>query len=268
MLDTLIPSEPAPTRTPALSPPTQPLQTRLIVKCLVLAAVVMFVAECLRIFVGSNFHDVVPGKCYRSAQPTAQFLETAHNAYGIRSIVNLRDENEDAPWYQQEKHAAERLGVTLLNAGLSSKEQPPDVDFHTFVQAMKDAPEPILIHCANGNDRTGLAAAVYLMMRTKTPMPEARGHLSLRYGHFAVGKALCLHRILDSYEAWLQDNGWEHSADRFYYWGMNVYRQEVIRRFDRPAPSASDGESQPVRVRSGLVNSASDAGREKRPPAS
>jgi protein tyrosine phosphatase (PTP) superfamily phosphohydrolase (DUF442 family) len=199
----------------------------LVVKCALCALFVMLVAECLRIFVGSNFNDVVAGKCYRCAQPTAPFLARVHGKYAIRSMVNLRDENEDAPWYQEEKQAAERLGIVLLNAGLSSKEQPPDEDFHKFVQTMRDAPEPILIHCANGNDRTGLASAVYLMMRTKTPMAEARRHLSLRYGHFAIGKPLCLHRILDSYEAWL--DGREHNAEHFYYWGMNVYHQEVVK---------------------------------------
>src|SRR5262249_25398199 len=128
-----------------------PSRIRLILKIVLSALLVMFVAECLRIFVGSNFHTVVPGKCYRSAQPTAAFLENVHRTHGICTIINLRDENEDEPWYREEKHAALRLNLKLFNAGLSSKEQPPEVDFHTFVRAMKDAPEPILIHCANGN---------------------------------------------------------------------------------------------------------------------
>jgi protein tyrosine phosphatase (PTP) superfamily phosphohydrolase (DUF442 family) len=201
---------------------------RILLKAIAFAVIVMFVAECLRIFAGGNFYSVVPNKCFRSAQPTPAFLENAQRSYGIRSIVNLRDENDDEPWYQQEKQAAQRLGLQLINAGLSSKEQPPDEDFHKFVQAMKDAPEPILIHCANGNDRTGLASAVYLLMRTNTPMKQARGQLSLRYGHIAWSKASCLHRILDSYEAWLQQTGKEHNADHFYFWGMNVYRMEVL----------------------------------------
>jgi protein tyrosine phosphatase (PTP) superfamily phosphohydrolase (DUF442 family) len=218
---------------PATMPASLPRQAasrgRLIVKIAGAAVVVMFVAECLRIFVGSNFHTVVPGKCYRSAQPTASFLESVQRTYGVCTIINLRDENEDEAWYQQEKHAAQRLNLKLVNAGLSSKEQPPEVDFHTFVRAMKDSPEPILIHCANGNDRTGLASAVYLMMRTDASVAQARGHLSLRYGHIAWSKASCLHRILDNYESWLGEVGKTHSADNFYYWGMNVYRQEAPR---------------------------------------
>jgi protein tyrosine phosphatase (PTP) superfamily phosphohydrolase (DUF442 family) len=200
-----------------------------LLKCIVLATLVMFLAEVLRIFAGSNYACVVPGRCYRSAQPTAQSLEAAKRAYGIRTIVNLRAENEGDAWYQEEKKATQDLGLILVNAGLSSYEQPPAEDFALFVQAMKDAQEPILIHCANGNDRSGLASAVFLLMRTDTSFADARGQLSLRYGHFAFTRASCLQRILDGYEAWLNANAWEHTGDRFFHWGTQVFRPETPR---------------------------------------
>jgi len=200
----------------------------LLIRCAGAAAFVMFVAECLRVFVGSNFHSVVPGRCYRAGQPTAQFLENVHRTHGIRTIINLRDKNETEPWYQAEELAANRLGLTLVNAGLSSKEQPPEEDFLRFVKAVKNAKDPVLIHCANGNDRTGLASAVYLMMHTDTPMAEARGQLGLRYGHIAWSKASCLSRILDGYENWLAETGKVHNADHFYYWAEHNYRPEVL----------------------------------------
>jgi protein tyrosine phosphatase (PTP) superfamily phosphohydrolase (DUF442 family) len=230
MLNTLTPAKTAPGPLPSFRLKGLRLSKTAMAKGMALAVVAMFVAECLRIFVGSNFNNVVVGKCYRSGQPTAAFLETVQRTHGIRSIVNLRDENIDAPWYQEEKSAAERLGIQLINAGLASTEQPPEEDFHKFVTAMRDAPEPVLIHCANGNDRTGLASAVYLLMRTDTPMKEARGQLSLRYGHISWSKAACLGRILDSYENWLAATGKVHSADHFYQWGITEYRQEAIKK--------------------------------------
>ena len=129
--------------------------------------------------------------------------------------------------FRKNPAAAKRLGLELRGAGLSSKEQAPVKDFRVFVQAMKDAKEPVLIHCANGNDRSGLASAVYLLMRTDTPISVARRQLSIRYGHFAVGYPLCLHRVLDNYESWL--NGRPHTPEHFYYWGMNVYQPEVVK---------------------------------------
>jgi len=215
---------------PAGAPvPQRPFsRTRMLIKGTCVAALVIFVAECLRIFVGSNFHTVVPGKCYRSAQPTPSFLESVKRSHGICTVINLRDENPEE-WYRNEKKATENLKIKLRDAGLSSKEQPPEIDFHRFVKHMKEAQEPILIHCANGNDRSGLASAVYLILRTDTSLKDARGHLSLRYGHFAWTKASCLHRILDGYEGWLSETGKTHQPDHFYFWAMNVYRQEDAR---------------------------------------
>lgn len=206
--------------------PVKRLRTGIIVKSIVLAAVVMLVAETSRIFLGPNFFTVVPGRCYRAAQPNARFLENAQRHYGIRAIFNLRDENDLEPWYNEEKQTAERLGIQLVNAGLATREQPPEHDFHRLVLSMHACPEPMVIHCANGNDRTGLASALYLLLRTPTPLPEARKQLSLRYGHFAIGKTLCLHRILDGYENWLHDTRQDHTSERLCWWAVNVYRPE------------------------------------------
>lgn len=228
MLDTFVMPELAPKCTMGPPLPRKQSRIRLLAKCLALAGFILLLTECLRIFAGSNFHDVVAGKCYRSAQPTPQFLENAQRLYGIRTIVNLRDENEDEIWYQQEKQASERLNLNLINAGLSSREQAPAVDFRKFVQVMKVAEEPILIHCANGNDRSGLASAIYLLMRTDTSIETARHQLSLRFGHIPWTKASCLNRVLDSYVAWLEHHEWEHNADRFHYWGTEIYQAEPV----------------------------------------
>jgi protein tyrosine phosphatase (PTP) superfamily phosphohydrolase (DUF442 family) len=211
----------------------QKLKTKAILQSLSVALFVMFLAECCRIFLGMNCHCVVEGKCYRSAQPTAQFIESMHRTEGIKSILNLRDENDDELWYQREKETAERLGIQLFNAGLCSCEQVSEFDFWRFVRAARDCPEPVLIHCANGNDRTGQASVIYLLIRTNTPLPEARRQLSLRYGHIPWSRASCLSRVLDAYENWLDEKNFQHTADHFLDWAEHHYRQEAI--FRRPA---------------------------------
>jgi protein tyrosine phosphatase (PTP) superfamily phosphohydrolase (DUF442 family) len=216
-----------PTSSPPLIPPAKKLpRIRAFVKILVLSLVVLLLAEVLNIYVGSNFRTVIADQCYRSGQPNECFLQEVQRTHGIRSILNLRDENLNQSWYVEEKNAADRLGIKLINAGLSSSEQPPDHEFRRFVEGMEACEPPVLIHCANGNDRSGLAAAIYLMLFTKTPLPEARCQLSLRYGHIAWGKAGCLQRILDSYETWLNENGYQHTADHFRHWAKTEYHQE------------------------------------------
>jgi protein tyrosine phosphatase (PTP) superfamily phosphohydrolase (DUF442 family) len=228
MLDTLATTEPAPLPKRQPAAPPRRARLRLIVRCAFVAGVTMLIAETLRIFVGGNFHAVVPGHCYRSGQPSADFLETVSRTHGIRAIINLRDENEGEPWYDEEKEAAQRLGITLINAGLSGSEMPPAEDFVKFIIALEACPEPMLIHCCNGNDRTGLASALYLLMRTDTPLPEARRQLSLRYGHFRWGKAGCLQRMLDSYEAYLASNKVEHTPGHLHHWACDLYKQEPM----------------------------------------
>jgi protein tyrosine phosphatase (PTP) superfamily phosphohydrolase (DUF442 family) len=201
-------------------------RTRMILKLVGLALLGLVLAEVLNIYVGSNFRTVITDQCYRSGQPDEDFLEELQRTHGIRTILNLRDENLDQAWYVEEKNAADRLGIKLINAGLSSSEQPPEHEFRRFVAGMDACEPPVLIHCANGNDRSGLASAIYLMLHTKMPLCEARCQLSLRYGHIAWGKAGCLQRILDSYETWLGENGFQHHADHFRHWANTEYRQE------------------------------------------
>jgi protein tyrosine/serine phosphatase len=183
----------------------------------------MLVAECLRVFVGANFDCVVPGKCYRASQPSANFLGQVQRTHGIRSIVNLRDENEEDAWYLEEKVAAERLGLALVNAGLNGNEFTPAHEFRKDVKLIDDAPEPMLIHCASGSDRTGLASAVYLLLRTDTPLEIARRQLALRYGHFAWTKKGCLDETLENYAKWLSKHGRQHNRERFLDWVDHVY---------------------------------------------
>ena len=185
----------------------------------------MFVAECLRVFVGSNFATVA-GRCYRSAQPGPMFLENLKRTYGVRSIINLRDENLEDAWYREEKQAAQRLGLNLVDAGLCGLEQTPAEDFRKVVKLIDEAPEPILIHCASGSDRTGLASAIFLLIHTDTPFDQARKQLHLRYGHFPWTKKACLDRTLDSYADWLEANRWEHSREHFLKWVNTVYEAE------------------------------------------
>ena len=47
-------------------------------------------AEAARVFAGSNRHTVIPGRVYRSAQPSADDLREQIETVGIRTVLNLR----------------------------------------------------------------------------------------------------------------------------------------------------------------------------------
>jgi protein tyrosine phosphatase (PTP) superfamily phosphohydrolase (DUF442 family) len=197
-----------------------------LVRAVLLALVLIVGAEVARVAVGSNFHTVVGGRCYRCAQPSADDLPALSRTLGIRSIVNLRG-FDDRPWYGEERAAAERLGIAFADAGIWASSPPTEAEFLNVVRAVDESPEPILIHCQSGSDRSGLASAVFLLLKTDATVEQACGQLGLRFGHNPWGRAACMDRILAGYVAWLARNGWAHSPERFRRWARDDYRREA-----------------------------------------
>jgi protein tyrosine phosphatase (PTP) superfamily phosphohydrolase (DUF442 family) len=207
---------------PVVAPPT-PVRRYPGVRAAALAMLVMLVAEILRVFAGSNFDAVAPGRCYRSAQPTARWLRSLLHTHGIRAVVNLRGDNRGTAWYREEVAAAAGGAVCFRNAGLWTYSEPAADELRVLVAALEEAPEPILIHCASGSDRTGLASALYLLLRTGATPDDARRQLSLRYGHWSWGRAGCQDRVLDHYVRWLADQRLSHAPRHLRHWAYKVY---------------------------------------------
>ncbi|MCJ8517914.1 protein tyrosine/serine phosphatase [Pseudorhizobium tarimense] len=132
-----------------------------------------------------NFHEVIAGELYRSAQPTAAALERYIQSYGIKTVVNLRGESS-RDWYRDEKSVTARLGVNHLDFKMSAgRELTPEESFQ-LISLLRDAPKPILIHCQGGSDRTGLASVMYLQQIANVDEETAEWQLSLLYGHVGV----------------------------------------------------------------------------------
>jgi protein tyrosine phosphatase (PTP) superfamily phosphohydrolase (DUF442 family) len=195
-------------------------------RAVLLALVVVVGAEAARVAVGANFHTVVDGRCYRCAQPSADDLPVLSRTLGIRSIVNLRGFDE-RPWYGEERAATERLGITFVDAGIWASWPPTEAEFLKVVRAVDESPEPMLIHCQSGSDRSGLASAIFLLLKTDATVEQACGQLSLRFGHNPWGRAACMDRILAGYAAWLARHGLAHEPDRFRRWARDDYRRET-----------------------------------------
>ena len=162
---------------------------------------------------GGNFHTVVSGAVYRSAQPSKRDLRKLVPTYGIHTVINLRGDNTD-PWYFQEHETAQELDVKVVDVGLWACQPPPADQFRLLVDTLADAPTAILVHCNSGGDRSGLAAALAILLRSDGTITEARRQLSLYFGHNPFGMASCHERVLDQYEEWLAKNGLKHSPAR------------------------------------------------------
>jgi hypothetical protein len=112
-----------------------------------------------------NFHWVVPGEAARAMQDWAGFLAPFLKKRGIRAIINLRGRNDDLSWWQKETRTAKSLGIDHLDAMLDSRKLPTRAMLMTLIESFDAAPKPFLLKCSGGQDRTSLAAALYLIHR-------------------------------------------------------------------------------------------------------
>jgi protein tyrosine/serine phosphatase len=151
----------------------------------------------------NNFHAIVPGVAYRAAQLDADNIRTYVERHGIRSIVNLRGAHPGDPWYDEEAGAARRHGLALFDFPISGTRILPIERTHELVAVLEQAPLPVLIHCESGADRSGLAAALFLLSNRRTSLAVASSQLSLAYGHFPffLSKTGAMDQTLANYAA-------------------------------------------------------------------
>ncbi len=131
-----------------------------------------------------NVHAVEENKLFRSAQLSSDHLKGLIRDKGIKTMINLRGANPQAPWYRDELEAATNLGVHYVSLPLSANEEPDDTTLKTLIDTMRQAVNPTLIHCEGGADRSGLASALYRLVVTGDTPEQAARQLSFRYGHF------------------------------------------------------------------------------------
>ena len=137
-------------------------------------------------YLTGNFHEVIAGELYRSAQPTASQIAGWQDRYGIRTIVNLRGPNPGRGWYEAELAEAKARGISVVDVGISAKHELDDKVVEHLLDTFASAERPILIHCSSGADRSGLASALYLAAIAKSTEAAAEAQLSLYYGHIPL----------------------------------------------------------------------------------
>lgn len=131
-----------------------------------------------------NFDIVEDGKFYRSAQLFPGELEDVIKKYGIKQVISLRGLPKNSYWTPGEIAVTEKMGVKLTALGWTTDYFPKTEDLRSFAKALRDGPYPILVHCRQGSDRTGLASALYAWEYMGLEKEEAiNEQLSFRYYH-------------------------------------------------------------------------------------
>lgn len=126
-----------------------------------------------------RFIEVVNGALYRSRQPTTKDLQHLVRIYGIKSLIVVRK----SVMKHEARFAKEmKLGLLHLKLRHALPSQEMVDDFLSFVQDKNN--QPILLHCRQGKDRTGLFAALYRIHIQSWPPQDAWQEM-WRLGHAA-----------------------------------------------------------------------------------
>ncbi len=196
---------------------------RVVLRGCFLGLLLAFAVEFCRVMLLGNFHVVVPGQVYRSAQLSDAELDAVIEKHAIRTVINLRGCCNPFPWYLDECRATHRHGVNQEDIGLSAGRLPPAPEIRRLVEVLERTEYPVLIHCNRGADRTGLASAVVTLLMTDTSLAEGRRQLSPRFSHLALGRPANLDRFFDLYSEWLDAQGILHSREVFRNWLLHEY---------------------------------------------
>lgn len=133
-----------------------------------------------------NVKVVRPGVLYRSGQLSLEGLDRLIDAYGIRTVVSLRDSDDPAtpPPDAAEEAFCKTLDVRHVRIAPRSwwpeydGAPPAEQGIETFLKVMDNpANYPVLVHCFAGVHRTGAMVAVYRMEYDRWSNAEALDEL-------------------------------------------------------------------------------------------
>lgn len=212
-------------RTPVI-PITRRLWTkRLFALSVLMSFVGVYITVTHRQWFQGNFGIVEAGRVYRSAQPTSN-LQRLINDHNIVSVLNLRGGSMRDSFYADEVQTTSRLGVAFYDLSMSATKRPSRAQLLAILDVFRKGPYPLLIHCRQGADRTGLASGLYLLSERNAPPNLAARQFTIRHGHVPVFGPEKLHEPFDEYAKYLADNQLEHTPERFHDWVAHEYVAE------------------------------------------
>ncbi len=114
---------------------------------------------------------------YRGSQPErGDYGDLAR--LGVKTVIDLQADGKD-----REKGLVEQAGMTFYRIPMTTTERPSDAAVKQFLSIVNDPKnQPVYVHCAGGQHRTGVMTAVYRM--TKYGWNETKAYDEMKHYKF------------------------------------------------------------------------------------
>lgn len=137
----------------------------------------------------------------RSPQPDQDDLETLHQRFGVRTVLNLRGQKPGSWWYEDEREGVERIGAKWVHMAVDSARRPSSEMVKEFFELVEEpANWPILLHCQGGIHRSGLMTALYRMQYQGWSAEDAIAEMDDRYFEWGIRDRSALKVYLRQYK--------------------------------------------------------------------
>ena len=149
-------------------------------------------------------------------------LEDWISRHGLKTVINLRGKSR-LPFHDAERKILEDVGVTMVDIRFTASRLPASPALKDLIETLEKAQKPILLHCRDGIDRSGMASVIAAMAIGGQDYEEAREHLSWRYfGRGATDDGIA--GLFVEYEAHCQREGVSTGGwTAFRQWAMTIY---------------------------------------------
>jgi hypothetical protein len=175
-----------------------------------------FVLYWLHNFLSGNFHEVIPNRVYRSAILSKQKLRYVVHRYGIRSILNLTGPHPGAQWYRDELLVAHAYRLDHADFALPAHGEISHARLQALLQVLQKLPEPLLVHCRQGADRTGLVSAFLVILHGHYAPDHWEDQVSWWYNLLSPSSIGFM--MMSDYQRWLRLHRLRDSKAHFMQW--------------------------------------------------
>jgi len=166
-----------------------------------LAVGIFFSAVYFANLISGNFHVVLPQKLYRSAQLNAETLNKLIPQYRIKTIINMRGPHPQEAWYNREIRISENHHAMHYDVKTDAHGLVSHAELKQLIAILQQARFPILVHCNQGADRSGLASAIGLILFSNATKTEILKQASWRYNVYSPSSVG--YEVLQNYLRWL-----------------------------------------------------------------